>query len=753
MRKKLTSFFTALLVMGVILFPASYALAADPAGVERVPGTTAESSELIPDLYGTISIDSPKLNIVHNNYEFTSEKGLFEIGTIPNSYKEDYGVSINYKNTIPANSDTLLDETLKIKFPGTATLEDGSTADVLITINNIRLVNKDRDSENPTNDILPGAACFRGNFIGLAYYTTDDAPAFMGMSCDFTLAVTDSQGNVVPGSILFEVVDLDVSDVVVGGFDGPERNTPNDFRESLLVKSGSLSKAYIPETNFLDISGSGSADSATGLRFSSTAGDEGTLNTGFVTLVDNGATFTWFGSSGRIVTDTEKANPMAAGMGTTLFTAKTVHILKCTTTRGGTIEQDLTNVVTSVGETGQITVGDGSTVTYTMKPEEGFELGKVLVDGAEVTPVKNDDGTYTFTFESIKANHKIDVSWDPIVTATSGTGGSISDPGDTTVPTGSNKTYTFTPEPGYTIDTVTVNGEEVTPVDNGDGTWSYELTDVQDPTTIDVQWKRTFTVTFEDGDNGTVEGGDQTDVPEGDYPEGGAAVTPDKGWEFTGTYTYVITKPDGTTETGETDDPTTIPVTGDIVFTPKYDPIVTASSGPGGKISDPGDTTVEKGGSKTYTFTPEPGYEPDVVTVNGKTVTPVDNGDGTWSYTFDKVDEPSEINVTWKKKKIPVKFIDSITGKTIDLQEVNYGDPAKAPAAPSHPGYVFKGWDITFDNITKETIVRAIYEPLKGTAKTGDDTDLTLLYVILIISAVAAISVLFIKKKKNKSDQ
>ena len=73
------------------------------------------------------------------------------------------------------------------------------------------------------------------------------------------------------------------------------------------------------------------------------------------------------------------------------------------------------------------------------------------------------------------------------------------------------------------------------------------------------------------GDHGKSDGkGNETGKPYGSNPKGGNGVTPDSGYKFTGFYTYVITKPDGTTETGRTDNPASVVVTGDIVFTPEY---------------------------------------------------------------------------------------------------------------------------------------------------------------------------------------
>lgn len=90
-----------------------------------------------------------------------------------------------------------------------------------------------------------------------------------------------------------------------------------------------------------------------------------------------------------------------------------------------------------------------------------------------------------------------------------------------------------------------------------------------------VYEKIPYTVTYVNGDHGKSDGkGDQTGEDYGNEVTGGNGVTPDKGYKFTGRYTYVITDHDGNViGEGSTDDPTSIEITGNIVFTPEYEPL------------------------------------------------------------------------------------------------------------------------------------------------------------------------------------
>ena len=62
-----------------------------------------------------------------------------------------------------------------------------------------------------------------------------------------------------------------------------------------------------------------------------------------------------------------------------------------------------------------------------------------------------------------------------------------------------------------------------------------------------------------------------------------------------------------------------------------------------------------------------------------------------------------------KKEEYTVKFQDW-DGRRIDEQKVKYEEAAKEPKAPVRPGYTFTGWDKSFDKITRDITVTAVYK-------------------------------------------
>ena len=89
--------------------------------------------------------------------------------------------------------------------------------------------------------------------------------------------------------------------------------------------------------------------------------------------------------------------------------------------------------------------------------------------------------------------------------------------------------------------------------------------------TLYAQWeKEIYKVIFENGKHGKSNGGTE-DKEYGSKPQDNT-VKASKGYKFTGKYTYVITDKDGNViERGTTDDPSSIIVIGNIVFTPLYE--------------------------------------------------------------------------------------------------------------------------------------------------------------------------------------
>ncbi len=82
----------------------------------------------------------------------------------------------------------------------------------------------------------------------------------------------------------------------------------------------------------------------------------------------------------------------------------------------------------------------------------------------------------------------------------------------------------------------------------------------------------------------------------------------------------------------------------------------------------------------------------------------------TWDQTIQKVTGPAIYTATYKEtsQTYKVTFVD-YDGTVLDTQTVKYGEAAVSPSNPTREGYTFTGWDVTYDRITKDITVTALY--------------------------------------------
>ena len=161
----------------------------------------------------------------------------------------------------------------------------------------------------------------------------------------------------------------------------------------------------------------------------------------------------------------------------------------------------------SITPAGLIAAAPGSSVNVTIAADGGYAIQSVLVDGIETEP----DGTYLFM--NIAANHTISASFRVIeelpdryyINASAGNGGVIAPSGQLEVVPKETITFTITASPGYTIQTIVVDGE------NQEVSDSFTFTNISGNHTI------TASFIASGGDGGTVGKGTLyvTSIPRG----------------------------------------------------------------------------------------------------------------------------------------------------------------------------------------------------------------------------------------------
>jgi hypothetical protein len=141
----------------------------------------------------------------------------------------------------------------------------------------------------------------------------------------------------------------------------------------------------------------------------------------------------------------------------------------------------------SISPSGTITVNTGTDQTFAITPNISYHIKDVKVDGKSVGVVSS------YTFTNVTGDHTIEVTFEIntyIIQAFANLGGSISPSGTVTVNYGDSKTFTITPNSGYKISAVKVDG-----VSKGSIS-SYAFTNITSDHTISATFEKEITQTI-----------------------------------------------------------------------------------------------------------------------------------------------------------------------------------------------------------------------------------------------------------------
>ena len=117
----------------------------------------------------------------------------------------------------------------------------------------------------------------------------------------------------------------------------------------------------------------------------------------------------------------------------------------------------------AIDPAGQTLVKKGTSKTFTVTPAQGYEIANVTVDGTDLGPISY------YTFQRVGVDHTISATFQKAqqsgdtvtLTTTASDGGSVAPAGQTRYAPGASAEITFTPDPGYQLASVKVNGRTV----------------------------------------------------------------------------------------------------------------------------------------------------------------------------------------------------------------------------------------------------------------------------------------------------
>jgi hypothetical protein len=301
-------------------------------------------------------------------------------------------------------------------------------------------------------------------------------------------------------------------------------------------------------------------------------------------------------------------------------------------------------------------VNYGASQNFTITANTGYHVANVLVDGVTVGAV----GSYNFT--NVIANHTISATFAIntfTITATAGANGAIAPSGAVSVNYGASQNFTISPNTGYHVADVLVDGVTVGAVG------SYNFTNVIANHTISATFAiNTFTITATAGANGTI------------TPSGAVSVNYGGSQGFTisanANYHVADVLVDGSSVGAVTSYSfTNVTANHTISATFGIDTrIITATAGANGTISPSGAVPVNYGASQSFTVTPNTGYHVAYVLVDGINIGAVT------SYIFTYVTTNHTISATFAINQFSITASAGANG-TINpsgVVVVDYGD-------------------------------------------------------------------------------
>ncbi|MFZ4619933.1 MAG: InlB B-repeat-containing protein, partial [Bacteroidota bacterium] len=266
----------------------------------------------------------------------------------------------------------------------------------------------------------------------------------------------------------------------------------------------------------------------------------------------------------------------------------------------------------SITPSGSISLFHGADTSFTFSPNSGYHLDSLVVDGVKV------DSTVSYTFIGVTSSHSI-IAYNSVnhytVTASS-VNGSVTPAGAIDVIHGTTHSFAFSPNTGYHLDSVRVDGALV------DSTVSYTFITIGANHTIEVfNSIDHFTLTAS-AVNGTITPEGVTDVVYGSAQS--FTFAPNSGNHLDSVKVDGVRVDSLTSYTFSS-----ISANHTITVYNSIDHFSITSSASNGSITPVGSSVVAYGGDLRFHFTPNTGYHFDSLVVDGVRV-----NDSTTAYSF-----------------------------------------------------------------------------------------------------------------------
>lgn len=319
---------------------------------------------------------------------------------------------------------------------------------------------------------------------------------------------------------------------------------------------------------------------------------------------------------------------------------------------------------------------------YTITADLGYYISSVTVDGNTTSFTQaNAINSYTHTFNFAGASavdHTISATFAPYqytITVNAAQHGTIT-PGTTTYNYGQSPVFAITPDPGYGIDSVKVDGNFVGAVD------TFMFPALTANHTLSATFAQLqYTIMASAGLGGTI-----TPVGTTNLISGGSqtyAINPATGYHIENVYV------DGVAVGAVTSYSFSNVTANHIIFAAfaANEYTVTVNQ-PSNGVINPGTTTVAYGATPTFVVTPNIGFRVSAITLNGTNViSQATNNNGVYTYTLPAVTANSVLTATMVQKTFTITATAGANGVINGPATVNYGATATYTITPAN-GYV-----------------------------------------------------------------
>jgi len=366
----------------------------------------------------------------------------------------------------------------------------------------------------------------------------------------------------------------------------------------------------------------------------------------------------------------------------------------------------------SISPSGLRVVAPSSVNTYTITAQAGYSISGVVVDGQSVLqelssttswPGTNDLQSGIFTFPPASRDSVITATFarmNQSITATAGAGGSISPPGNVTVPYGNDQRFTITPDEGYFIEQVLVDGMPVSTMS------VYDFPNVTGDHTISVTFALNakpdvYDLSVISGTGGMVSG-----TQSGYYTQGTAIkvnAIADSGYHFTGWTINGVTIADvSNANLAEFLMPAnTVVLTANFEQNPVQTYTLNVISNHGGTVSGTPSGFYAEGFFVSVIATANSGFHFEGWTITGAEIT---GGEFAKPATFNMPANVVTLTANFEpnpEDTFTLNVIGAVGGTLTGTRSGPYEEGyAVSVTAAANPGYRFVGWTITGAAIT-----------------------------------------------------